>query len=171
MITAWIKDLESSKLDWKCLRNKIFFRERLPSRHWAWNKALKFFAIIPIIFLHNFSVICSLQGNFSWIIYTHPWVILLVNFLGIHELFKIILKYPQSGTFWDEMLHSISFEIIISICLYKISFIKTTYANIKIVILSNEMKNSIIGINIFIPLCNWNTMWCFYLVCSTLIIL
>jgi len=36
------------------------------------------------------------------------------------------------------MLHSISFEIIISICLYKISFIKTTYANIKIVILSNE---------------------------------
>ena len=30
------------------------------------------------------------------------------------------------------------------------------------------MKNSIIGINISIPLCNWNTMWCFYLVCSTL---
>merc|ERR1739844_270832 len=38
----------------------------------------------------------------------------------------------------DEMLHSISFEIYhINICL-KISFIKTTYADIKIVIFKNE---------------------------------
>ena len=122
MITAWIKDLESSKLDWKCLRNLIFFRERLPSRHWAWNKALKNFAIIPIIFFtllfSNMQLTRQLFLNYIHILELFYWLIFW-GFMNCLKLFLNILSF--------EMKCCIVFlsKFIISIYVWKLVLSKT----------------------------------------------